>query len=290
MKRQCTICPIFARIWIPSRPAGDARLRPERRRVPRARRAPQGGGDRVRATEGAAQRRERRDQQAAQAGRRYRRAAAEGARDRRAHLRRSTSRSRRSTSSSASCWRASPTCRTSRFPSGRSEADNVEVRRWGQPPPVRLRAQGALGPRPGAGHPGLRAGGEDHRRALRRVLGPGREARAGADQLHARRAHARARLHRSAAAVHGQLGQPVRHRPVAEVRRGPVQVRGHRFLAHADGRSAGDEPVTATRRSTPTGCPSSCAPTRRASAARPAPTARTCAASSASTSSRKWNW
>ena len=36
--------------------------------------------------------------------------------------------------------------------------------------------------------------------------------------------------------------------------------------------------------------PVSCAPTRRVSAARPALTAATCAASSASTSSRKWSW
>jgi ATP-dependent Clp protease adapter protein ClpS len=73
--------------------------------------------------------------------------------------------------------------------------------------------------------------------------GPGREAGARADQLHARRAHPRARLHRGAAAVPGQLGQPVRHRAVARSSprtcsssRAPISGWPHR-------RSAGDQPV-----------------------------------------------
>src|SRR5664280_2449022 len=49
------------------------------------------------------------------------------------------------------------------------------------------------------------------------------EAGAGADELHARPAHARAWLHGSAAAVPGQRAVDVRHRPVAEVRSGSVQ-------------------------------------------------------------------
>ena len=44
--------------------------------------------------------------------------------------------------------------------------------------------------------------------------------------------------------VHGELGEPLRHRPVAQVRRRPVQVREARFLADSDRRSAGDESVS----------------------------------------------
>ena len=151
-------------------------------------------------------------------------------------------------------------------------------------------AQGALGPRAGAGHSGPGAGGQGHRRAVRGLLGPGREARARAHQLHARRAYARARLHGGAAALPGQLGQPVRHGPVAEVRRGPVQGARTPISGWRPRPRCRSPTCSATRRWTRTGCPSSCAPTRRASAARPAPTGATCAASSASTSSRKWSW
>ena len=54
---------------------------------------------------------------------------------------------------------------------------------------LRLRAEVALGPRPRARHPRLRAGGPDLGRALRRLLGHGRAARAGAHPVHARPAH-----------------------------------------------------------------------------------------------------
>ncbi len=195
-----------------------------------------------RAAEGPVQRRERRNRQAAAAGRRHQRASRsrcgriEGA-DRGA----GRAGEGAATRSSASCWPASPICRTNPCRWAKTEADNVEVRRVGEPPAVRFRAQGALGPGPGAGHPGPGARRQDHRRAVRAVLGPGRQARARADQLHARRAHARARLHRGAAAVPGELAQPVRHRPVAQVQGRPVQVRGPRFLADSHGRSAGDQ-------------------------------------------------
>ena len=108
-------------------------------------------------------------------------------------------------------------------PVGSSEADNVEVRRVGEPRAVRFRAKSPLGSGTGAGHSRFGARGEGHRRAVRRVLGTGRETGAGADQLHARRPHARAWLHRSAAAVHGEFGEPVRHGPVAQIRAGSVQ-------------------------------------------------------------------
>ena len=107
--------------------------------------------------------------------------------------------------SSANCWPAFPNVPHESVPVGKDADDNVEVRRVGEPRAVRFRAQGALGPGPGAGHPGSGARRQDHRRALRPLLGHGREAGARAHQFHARRAHARARLHRGAAALPGEL-------------------------------------------------------------------------------------
>jgi seryl-tRNA synthetase len=67
------------------------------------------------------------------------------------------------------------------------------------------------------------------------------------------------------------------------------KLEGHRLLADSDGRSAGhqyfrDETLDADA------LPINFCATRPASAARPAPTGATCAASSASTSFRRWNW
>ena len=260
--------------------------------VPRARPQAPRGHLRSRTVEGAAQCRERRNRRRLRArGRRHHRRTQEQVRAIKARDRRARRAGEgRSTKSFASCWPAFPTCRTNRFRWARTPTDNVEVRRDGRAAAIRFRAQGALGPGPGAGHPGPRARRQNHRRALRPLLGPGRQAGARAHQFHARRAHPRARLHRGAAALPGELREPVRHRPVAQVQGRPVQVRGHGFLADSHGRSAGHQHLRATKRWRPTRCRSSCAPTRRVSAARPAPTAATCAASSASTSSRRWSW
>ena len=67
--------------------------------------------------------------------------------------------------------------------------DNVEVRTCRRAPAIRFRTEGTLGSRSRAEHSRLRAGGEDHRRAIRRLLRSGRQTRAGAHQLHARHAH-----------------------------------------------------------------------------------------------------
>ena len=56
---------------------------------------------------------------------------------------------------------------------------------------------------------------------------------------------------------------------LAQVRRGPVQVREHRLLADPDGRSPGDQYLSRRDAGGASSCPSSCAPTRRVSAARP---------------------
>ncbi len=60
---------------------------------------------------------------------------------------------------------------------------------------VRLRAEAALGPRPGARHPGLRPRRQAQRLALLRAPARGRPAPARPHQLHARHAHAPPRLH-----------------------------------------------------------------------------------------------
>ena len=112
---------------------------------------------------------------------------------------------------------------------GKAPDDNVEVRRWGTPPEFSFppKAHWDLGPELGILDFDRAAKITGARFAV--YLGSGREAGAGADQLHAGRAYAPSRLHGGAAAVHGQLGQPVRHRPVAQVRGRFVQDRGHRL-------------------------------------------------------------
>ena len=65
-------------------------------------------------------------------------------------------------------------------PVGTSADDNREVRASGQAARVRLRAEAALGPRAGAGHPRLRAGDPDVRRPVRRSDAGRRAPRAGA--------------------------------------------------------------------------------------------------------------
>ena len=86
-------------------------------------------------------------------------------------------------------------------PAARQRAGGRERRRQRRGAParraarVRLRAAAALGPRPGARHPRLRARRADVGRALRGADGRRRAALAGAHQLHARPAHPRARLY-----------------------------------------------------------------------------------------------
>ncbi len=155
---------------------------------------------------------------------------------------------------------------------------------------LRLRAQGALGPRSRARHPGLRACHQDLRRPLRHPDGRRRAARARAHQLHADAAHDAPRLHRGAAAVPRLVGLAVRHRAAAEVRARPVQDRRRLgSLPDSDRGSAGHQslPRRDSRRAQPAA--TSTPPTRRASAAKPAPTARTSAGSSGSTSSTRWS-
>ena len=174
-------------------------------------------------------------------------------------------------------------------PVGKTAEENVEVRRWGEPPKF------DFAPKP-HWDLGEQLGILDLERAAK-ITGArfavywemGAQARARAHQFHARRAHARARLHRSAAAVHGEFGKSVRHRPAAQVQGRPVSSATERDFwliptaevpvtnLYRDEDLDGDELPDQVS-----------APTLPASAARPALTGATCAASSASTSSRRW--
>ena len=77
----------------------------------------------------------------------------------------------------------------------------------------------------GAGNSRPGACREGDRRAVCCVLGPGARLERALDQFHARCAHPRAWLPRSAAAVSDQFGQSVRHRPASEVCRRSVSLR-----------------------------------------------------------------
>ena len=89
-------------------------------------------------------------------------------------------------------------------PVGKSEADNVVVRRARGAANVRLRAAAALGSRGRTRHSRLRARDEDVWRAVSRADRRRRAIVARADQLHARFAHARARISGGRAAVSRQ--------------------------------------------------------------------------------------
>ena len=109
-------------------------------------------------------------------------------------------------------------------------------------------------------------------------FGAGRAAGARAGELHARPAHPRARLHRGAAAVHGELEVAVRHG--AASRSSPricstVTTRAYRRasfrrrpLADSDRRGPGHEPLSRRDAGRGDSFRSHTAPTRRASAAR----------------------
>jgi hypothetical protein len=124
-------------------------------------------------------------------------------------------------------------------PIGKSAEDNVEVRRVGEPTKFDFEPKAhwdlgpelgildferPLGPRSRARHPRFRARRQNNRRPICSLLGRRRPAGARPHQFLPRCAYARARLHGSASAIHGQLRQPLRHRPASEIRRRSVQV------------------------------------------------------------------
>ncbi len=108
-------------------------------------------------------------------------------------------------------------------PVGKDETANVEVKRWGTQPEFDFtpKPHWELGEQ--LGILDLERATKTYRRALCPLLGAGCEAGTRADELHARPAYPRARLHRSSAALSGELRVDVRHRAVAQVRAGSVQ-------------------------------------------------------------------
>ncbi len=104
-------------------------------------------------------------------------------------------------------------------PVGADEKANKEVRKVGAPPKFDFAAEAALRDRRGAGPHGLRDGGENFRRAFRRVERRAVAPRARDCVLHARPAHGRVRLHRVQPAAAGEGPHRLRHRQPAEVRR-----------------------------------------------------------------------
>ncbi len=109
---------------------------------------------------------------------------------------------------------------------------------------LRLHSEVALGPRPRARHPRLRARGEDLRGALHRLLGPGGAARAGPHPVHAGPARL-AGLPGDHPALPRHRGHAHRDRPAAEVRGRPLQDDGRRPrpLPDPDGRGPAHHPA-----------------------------------------------
>ena len=118
----------------------------------------------------------------------------------------------------------------SQRPAGRGSPRHRRVRQprrahVGRAAPVRLHAAGALGPRPGARHPRLRARRQDRGRAVHGPHGRRGAPVPGADPVLSRRARRGARLPRGAAAFSGQRRFPLRHRAASQVRGGLFQTR-----------------------------------------------------------------
>ena len=170
-------------------------------------------------------------------------------------------------------------------PAARLGAGREERRRQrgrphlGRAADLRLRAAGALGPGPAAGHHRLRAGDQDRAGALRGADRRRRAARTGADQLHAdaarRPSTATPRWNRRSWSTAPPCSAPASCRSSSRTS----------SRSTATGTSTSSRPprcrsptCIAARSSTAACCRSSTPPTRRASAARPAPTAPTCAA------------
>ncbi len=174
---------------------------------------------------------------------------------------------------------AAPAQRAARQRAGRQERRGQSGRAAARPAAgVRLRAEAALGAWRRARHPGLRTRRPHVRRALRRADGRRRASRPRAHRLHARSPHARARLHRSRAAVPGEHRGADRHRQPAEVRAGSVQDR--RRLGPVPDPDRGSPAHQSSPRGNPRRarrCRSDTRPTRRVSAAKRVRMAPTCA-------------
>ncbi len=144
-----------------------------------------------------------------------------------------------------------PNLPAARVPVGSSAADNLEVRRVGEPRVFDFEPQAHwdLGPALGI---------LDFERAARVsgarfsfLMGDGAQLSRALINFMLDAAHRRARLHRGGAAVPRQRGRAHRHRQPAEVRSGPLQDRRRLgSLPRADRRGAADQPPPRARFST----------------------------------------
>ena len=138
-------------------------------------------------------------------------------------------------------WRPLPNLPADDVPDGIDETANRLVRQHGTPPPSPFAAKDHVALGEGLGMMDFeRAGKLSGARFVvlqRRAGAAGARARA----VHARSAHARVRLYRGRAAAAGARRGRVRHRPAAEIRRGPVP-HHDRPLADPDRRGAADQP------------------------------------------------
>ena len=163
-------------------------------------------------------------------------------------------------------------------PTGASEADNAEIRRWGEPRQFEFQPRDHvdLG---GEGGLDFEAGARADRGPFRRDPGPTGAAAPGADSIHARSAYPRAWLPGNLRTLHGQRRQPARHRPIAEVRGRPVQAeRRIELLPDSHRRGASHQPGARPLSWTRISCHCATSAIRPVFAAKPVPMARTCAA------------
>ena len=150
------------------------------------------------------------------------------------------------------------------------------VRTWGEKPTLRVHAEGRTGTsarRSASSTSSARA--KSRARASPCCFGAAARLERALISLHARPAHARARLHRGAAAVPREGLGAARHRAAAQVRGGPVQDRRRATRSAPTTSTSSRRPRSRSRTSTPTrssrrgSCRSPTPRTRRASAARP---------------------
>ncbi len=162
-------------------------------------------------------------------------------------------------------------------PDGATEDDARLIRTWGEPAAFDFTPLDHVDLGERLGILDLAAGHQAGRPAVRGAARPRRRPGAGHRPVLPRPAHRSPRLHRVRGAHAGQPGDDDRHRAAAQVRAGPVQDRGGRPGAVPDPhrRGAADQPARQgdPRRSRTSRWPTPRTP--RASARRPAPTART---------------
>ena len=110
-----------------------------------------------------------------------------------------------------------PNIPDARTPYGKDDSENVVLRGVGEIPEYDFEPKAHWDLGPALGHPGFRAGGQDHRLALLRAQWGGSPIAACPDRLDARPAHPPG-VHREIHPLHGQGTDHVQRRAAAQVR------------------------------------------------------------------------